>query len=115
LRYTEPITGNGQPAPKPGTKGQTSWSTSELIRTIEELQTLEQLIREAEAEAESLKDSIKAVMVEKGTEELEAGTHIIRYTTVLTQRFDSTSFKKKYEELYRAFTKQTTSKRFTIS
>lgn len=90
-------------------------STNELIRTIEELQTLEQLIREAEAEAESLKDSIKAVMVEKGTEELEAGTHIIRYTTVLTQRFDSTSFKKKYEELYRAFTKQTTSKRFTIS
>ena len=90
-------------------------STNEMLKKIEELKELELLIKEAEQEAEAIKDSIKAEMLEQGTEELSIGTHIIRWTTTLTNRFDTTSFKKKYDELYRAFTKQTTSRRFTIA
>jgi len=89
-------------------------SQNELISKIEDLKALEQLIKEAEEEAEAIKDSIKAEMLEQGTEELTVGTHIVRWTTTLTNRFDTTSFKKKYDELYKAFTKQTTSRRFTI-
>lgn len=89
-------------------------SQNELISKIEDLKALEQLIKEAEEEAEAIKDSIKAEMLEQGTEELTVGTHIVRWTTTLTSRFDTTSFKKKYDELYKAFTKQTTSRRFTI-
>ena len=62
-----------------------------------------------------IKDEIKSQMLADGVEELTAGTHIIRWTTTLTNRFDTTSFKKKYDELYKAFTKQTTSRRFTIA
>lgn len=90
-------------------------SVNELISKIEELKALEELIKEAEQEAESLKDEIKGQMLADGVEELTAGTHIVRWTTTLTNRFDSTAFKKKYDELYRAFTKQTTSRRFSIS
>ena len=90
-------------------------STNEMLKKIEELKELELLIKEAEQEAEAIKDSIKAEMLEQGTEELSIGTHIIRWTTTLTNRFDTTIFKKKYDELYRAFTKQTTSRRFTIA
>jgi len=54
-------------------------------------------------------------MLKQGVEELKAGTHIVRWTTTLTNRFDTTAFKKKYDELYKAFTKQTTSRRFTIA
>ena len=90
-------------------------SASELIKKIEDLKALEQLIKEAEEEAETIKDSIKAEMLEQGIEELTAGTHIVRWTTTLTNRFDTTAFKKKYDELYKAFTKQTTSRRFTIA
>ena len=90
-------------------------SVNELIRTIEDLKHLEELIREAEQEAEAMRDSIKAEMLEQGIEELTAGTHIVRWTTTLTNRFDTTAFKKKYDELYKAFTKQTTSRRFTIA
>lgn len=89
-------------------------SQNELISKIEDLKALEQLIKEAEEEAEAIKDSIKAEMMEQNTEELIAGTHIVRWTTTLSNRFDTTSFKKKYDELYKAFTKQTTSRRFTI-
>ena len=66
------------------------------------------------AEAEAIKDSIKAEMLEQQTEELEAGAYIIRWTSVLTNRFDSTAFKREYGELYKRFTKQISSRRFSI-
>ena len=49
-------------------------SRNELIAKIEALQEWEAIMEEARAEAEALRDSIKAEMLEQGTEELEAGT-----------------------------------------
>ena len=37
------------------------------------------------------------------------------WTSVLSQRFDTTGFKKAYSDLYKTFTKQIASRRFTIS
>lgn len=90
-------------------------SKNELVGKIEKLQEWEQLIEEAKAEAESLRDEIKQEMLNRDTEELEAGAYIIRWTSVLSNRFDTTGFKKVYGDLYKAFTKQTASKRFSIS
>lgn len=90
-------------------------STPEIIKAIEELKALEELIKEAEQEAEAIKDSIKEVMLAQGTEEMEAGTHIVRWTITLSNRFDSTAFKKALPDVYKAYTKQTTSRRFTIA
>lgn len=88
---------------------------SELIAKIEALNEWEMLMEEAKAEAEAIRDSIKAEMLERETEELEAGAYIIRWTSILSNRFDTTGFKKAYGELYKAFTKQTSSRRFSIS
>ena len=90
-------------------------SKNELIQRIEELNSWEQLMEEARAEAEALRDSLKAELTERGVEELEAGQYIIRYTSILSNRFDTTAFKKVYGDLYKAFTKQTASKRFSIA
>ena len=90
-------------------------SKSELITKIEALQEWEALMEEAKAEADALRDSLKAELLDRGVEELEAGRFIIRYTSVLSNRFDTTSFKKIYGDLYKAFTKQTSSKRFSIA
>ena len=90
-------------------------STIEITSKIEALKDLESLIEEAKAEAETLRDEIKAEMLNRNTEEMEAGQYIIRWTSVLSNRFDSTAFKKVMPELYKAYTKQTASRRFTIS
>lgn len=90
-------------------------STEDIKTKIVELAELEAMKDELNAEIENLKDSLKAHMDSIGVEELEAGTHIIRYTTVLTQRFNSTAFKKALPDVYTAFLKQSTSRRFTIS
>ena len=90
-------------------------SSMELVQHIEKLQEWENLIEEARAEAEQLRDLIKQEMLLRDTEELSAGQYIVRWTSVLTQRFDTTSFKKVMPEIYKAYTKQVSSKRFTIS
>ena len=60
-------------------------------------------------------DERKAEMLERDTEELEAGKYIVRWTSVLSNRFDSTAFKKQHSELYKSFTKQVASKRFSVA
>ena len=90
-------------------------STIEITSKIEVLKELEALIDEAKAEAETLRDEIKTEMLNRNTEEMEAGQYIIRWTSVLSQRFDTTSFKKVYGDLYKEYTKQTASRRFSIA
>ena len=90
-------------------------STIEITTKIEALRDLEELIEEAKAEAETLRDEIKAEMMARDIEELSAGQFIVRWTSILSNRFDTTGFKKAYGDLYKQYTKQTASHRFTIS
>ena len=90
-------------------------STHELTAQIESLRALEELIEEAKAEAETLRDAIKQEMLDQNVEELTAGQYIVRWTSVLSQRFDSTAFKKVMPEVYKAYIKQVISRRFTIA
>jgi len=90
-------------------------STVEITSKIDALKDLETLIEEANAEAEALRDEIKAEMLSRNTEEMEAGQYIVRWTSVLTQRFDTTAFKKVMPEVYKEYTKQVSSRRFSIA
>ena len=90
-------------------------SRNELIAKIELLNEYEEMLEELKNETETIRDAIKAEMLERNTEELIAGQYIVRWTSVITNRFDSTAFKKVMPEVYKAYTKQVSSKRFTIS
>ena len=90
-------------------------SINELEIRIEKMQEWETLAAEAAAEAEAIRDTIKAEMLNRNTEELQAGRFIIRWTSVVSSRFDSSAFKKVHGDLYNAFCKAINSKRFTIS
>lgn len=90
-------------------------SSIEISEKIRALKEWEEVIAEAQAEAEAIKDSIKAEMSVRQVEELEADTFIVRWTSVLSNRFDTTAFKKEHNDLYKQFTKQTTSRRFSIA
>ena len=90
-------------------------SITEIQSKVEALRELESLIEEAKAEAETIRDEIKAEMLNRDTEELNAGQYIVRWTSVLSNRFDSTAFKKVMPDVYKAYTKAVSSRRFTIS
>lgn len=90
-------------------------STNELENKIKKLQEWEALAEEAKAEAEALKDEIKAEMLNRDTEELTAGHYICRWTPVLSNRFDTTTFKREHAEMYKQYIKQSSSRRFSIA
>lgn len=86
-----------------------------LENRIKRLKELEEQQRLLEQEIDGLKEEIKKDLEVKGTEELKVGIFIIRFTSVLSSRFDTKRFKEQYGDLYNQFTKQTASRRFTIS
>lgn len=90
-------------------------SKIELLAKIELLNKYEAMMEELKAEADTIRNTIKAEMDAREVEELIAGQYIVRYTAVLSNRFDTTAFKKVMPEIYKAYTKQVSSRRFSIS
>lgn len=90
-------------------------STIELTRKVRKLKELQQLIDEATAEAEAIKDTIKAEMTARDTTEMTVDVFKVRWTPVKSGRFDTTAFKATHSELYAQYTKQTETRRFSVA
>lgn len=88
-------------------------SINELESKIRELRQLQSLIDEAQAEAEAIKDSLKAHMGER--EELTAGEYKITWKEVKTSRIDATAFKSALPDVAARFMVETTIRRFCIA
>lgn len=90
-------------------------STNEMASKIREMKELEQLIAQAEAEVEAIKDMLKAKMTEENTERMTVDIYEVRWTTVKSDRIDTTAFKKAMPDVAQQFVKTTTSRRFSIA
>ncbi len=90
-------------------------TTNELTTKIRELKELQALIDEATAEADAIKDELKAHMTSEGKEEMTVDVYKVRYTVVKSSRFDSTAFKKTHGDLYEQYSKQTETRRFSVA
>ena len=90
-------------------------SKIELLAKIELLNKYEAMMEEMKFQADAIRNEIKAEMDARDREEMIAGQYIGRYTSVLSNRFDSTAFKRVMPEIYKAYTKQVSSRRFSIS
>ena len=79
---------------------------------IKELMELKRMREELETEITTIEDEIKNRM---GTEEtLLAGAFKVTWTPYTSTRFDSARFKKEHAELAEAYTKTTTTRRFSV-
>lgn len=88
-------------------------SMNEMESKIRELRQIQNLIEEAQAEAEAIKDSIKAHMGD--AEELRAGEYRVTWKAVTASRLDTAALKKALPEEAERFTKTTTSRRFCVA
>lgn len=86
---------------------------NELLKKVEELKSWEAVAKEAEAEVDKIKESLKEVMEIKNVNELHVGKWVLRYKEVFSKRFQSKEFCKLHQELYDAFCMVVGSKRFT--
>lgn len=96
-------------------KGAYTMSANEMASKIRELKELKAMAEELAAEITAIEDSIKAEMTARNTEEMTVDVYKIRWTKVLSNRFDSSALKKAMPELHAQFTKQTESRRFSIA
>lgn len=88
-------------------------SINEMEAKARELRQLQALIDEAQAEAEALKDAIKAAMGD--SESIQAGEYKITWKAVTSSRIDTTALKKALPDVAERFTKETTVRRFTVA
>lgn len=88
-------------------------SNHELELKIRELRQLQALIEEAQQEAESIKDAIKAFMGD--SEEVRAGEYLVTWKTVKASRIDAAALKKALPDVAKAFTRETATRRFCVA
>ena len=88
----------------------------DINATMKELKEMTELLEETKAEIEALQDEVKAYMAENEVDEVigENGEKAT-FRKVISNRFDSTSFKKDFMDVYKAYTKKTEYKRFTFN
>jgi predicted phage-related endonuclease len=90
-------------------------NNQKIRNTVAELQDLYAAQDILKAQITEREQVIKEEMENRETEELNLGNVIIRFTSVLSNRFDTTSFKKLHKDLYNEFIKQVASRRFSIA
>ena len=88
-------------------------STTELEMKIRELRQLQALIEEAQTEAETIKDQLKAHM--GAADELRAGEYKVTWKTVKSARIDATALRAALPEVAERFTRTTTIRRFCVA
>lgn len=88
-------------------------STNELESKCRELRQLQALIDEAQAEAETIKDAIKAAMGD--SEAIQAGEYKITWKSVTSSRLDTAALRAALPEVAERFTRNSTTRRFCVA
>lgn len=87
-------------------------TTRQIVNRAKKIEELETQKKALEDQISSLKAEIQEEMQDQET--LEAGSYIIRWTKVTSEKFDSKAFKGKHAELFSEYVKSIESRRFTI-
>ena len=87
-------------------------ANNEIITKIQELMELRRMSEELQAEIDALQEAVKDFM---GSEEsMVAGAFKVSYKTVTSSRLDSAALKRELPDVAARYTRQTTSRRFTV-
>lgn len=86
-----------------------------LKNRIEKLDQIAAQQKELEAQAEAIRNEIKADMQEKGVDEITAFGRVARWKEVITNRLDSKALKAALPDTYSEYCKESRCRRFTIT
>jgi len=89
-------------------------SANEMTTKIRELKELKAMAEELAQEITAIEDSIKAELTARNTDEMMIDVYKVRWTSVTSERLDTTAFKKALPDIAKQFTKTSTTRRFSI-
>ena len=85
---------------------------NEIIKSIKEYQSMQEQVK---AEIDKLKAEAIDYLTEHDIDEYTSDEGKVTYREVISNRFDTTAFKKDFSDVYAEYTKQTHSMRFTCN
>ena len=89
--------------------------TEKMIENrIKKLQAIEAQREELEEAAEAIRAELKADMESKGEDEHNTGSFVIRWKEIVTRRLDSKALKAALPDVFATYSRESTSRRFTI-
>ncbi|MCM1165307.1 MAG: hypothetical protein NC299_12385 [Lachnospiraceae bacterium] len=90
-------------------------NTQELSKKLYQLKELQRMSEEIAAEAETIKDEIKAAMTEQNTDTLVIDCFKVTWKPVSSSRIDTTALKRELPDIAERYTKTSTSRRFVVN
>lgn len=90
-------------------------SKKDFGRLIAEWDELSAKQKELKAEMERIENAMKGELERRNVSELEIENRVVRWTPYVSQRFDSTGFRKAEPEMYGAWVKEVKGHRFSVS
>lgn len=81
---------------------------------MKELMRLQREADNISKQMDSIKSEIKAEMTARGVDSITTNKYSAAWKLIISNKFDSTAFKKAYGDLYKSYTKPSESKRFTF-
>lgn len=90
-------------------------SRNELDAKVKKLRELREFEAEVKSEITAIEDALKAEMLSRNTDTLTGQSCTVTWKTVLSTRFDSAAFKLAYADLFRKFSKNTSSRKLVIA
>lgn len=88
---------------------------TEVLAAVNQIKELEAAEKKLKKQSDELRSKIKAIMEKKKLEEVAVGVYTVRYTTVISSRFNSKAFQETHQALYNQYCVPSESKRFSIS
>ncbi len=87
----------------------------QLKNRIEKLDAIAEQQKALEAQAEAIRNEIKADMQEKGADEVSVFGRIVRWKEIVSNRLDGKALKAALPEIYSQYCRPTSSRRFTVA
>ena len=90
-------------------------TNKQLDNRVKKLQGIEAQMKELEVQAEAIRAELKADLESKGEDEHNTGSFIIRWKEIISRRLDSKALKAALPDVFAAYSRESTSRRFTIA
>lgn len=87
----------------------------ELTARIKEYREYKRLAEEMLSIADSIADELKALMTQEGKEKMIIGEYKLSYTDVSRKDIDKKALAADYTDIYNAYLRETSYKRFLVS
>jgi predicted phage-related endonuclease len=88
---------------------------NDLTAKIKEYRQYKRMAEEMLAIADSIADELKTVMLEQGLERMIVDEYKLSFTTVSRKDIDKKALAEEHQEIYNAYLRETSYKRFLVS